>query len=801
MSAPSKTDEKVGGQDSPGIEETASANSSNEPPKQDSNVDERGNPIEPLNDAFSSEDINAIVSTVDDPDMPVNTFRSWFIGLTFTVLGTGINTFFSERLPGIYISSFVAQLLAYPAGKLLEKTLPTRRWQIGRSHTFTLNPGPFNAKEQMLITVFANVSFATAYASYVIIVQRNDYFYGQDWASSWVYMILLTLSSQVIGYGLAGLARDALVWNRKAVWPTALAVVALNRSFHARENPSANGWRVSKLRFFTYVFIASFVYFILGPGYLIQAMSMFNWMTWTAPTNVNLAAMTGGITGLGINPLPSFDWNMAAGLMDPIISPWGALVNVYAGMLFVGVLVIPALWYRNTWSSAYLPINSNKPFDNLGKRYDVRRILDARGRLDKTAYETYSPVYLSAANAILYGAYFAIYPAVIIHAALYQGRPIKEAFVGLFSWVPALRRRGLGMSAPAESHESEVRMEDRDDVHRKLMSVYEEVPHWWYGGVLVVGFFMAIAMIAAYPTDMPVWGLFFALGLGVVFLIPTGLIAAVSSIEIGLNVISELIVGFALPGRPVGMMIFKTYSTITLSQAVAFLSDLKLGHYTRIPPRTMFAAQVTGTVLSSIISVAVVDWQLRNVKDFCQPHQKQKFSCPSANTFFSASILFGVIGPRVQFGADGVYKVLTWGFLIGAFLPLPIYFAAKRWPNTRWISNLHVPLFLNGFVNFAPLNFAYITPALPIGYIFNVRIKRRAHAWWQNYAYVTSVAMSSSIAVASLLLFFALQAHDKTVDWQGNSRPYTGCDQDGCPLKSLGQNETFGVQIGSFKWS
>ena len=36
-------------------------------------------------------DVSGIVPTTDDPSMPVSTFRAWFIGLIFSVIGSGIN--------------------------------------------------------------------------------------------------------------------------------------------------------------------------------------------------------------------------------------------------------------------------------------------------------------------------------------------------------------------------------------------------------------------------------------------------------------------------------------------------------------------------------------------------------------------------------------------------------------------------------------------------------------------------------------------------------------------------------------
>ena len=46
------------------------------------------------------------------------------------------------------------------------------------------------------------------------------------------------------------------------------------------------------------------------------------------------------------------------------------------------------------------------------------------------------------------------------------------------------------------------------------------------------------------------------------YTIPIGIIQAITNQQITLNVVSELIAGYALPGRPVPMMMFKTYGYI-----------------------------------------------------------------------------------------------------------------------------------------------------------------------------------------------------------------------------------------------
>lgn len=50
--------------------------------------------------------------------------------------------------------------------------------------------------------------------------------------------------------------------------------------------------------------------------------------------------------------------------------------------------------------------------------------------------------------------------------------------------------------------------------------------------------------------------------------------------------------GVILPGRPIANVCFKVYGYMSMTQAISFLSDFKLGHYMKIPPRSMFLVQV-----------------------------------------------------------------------------------------------------------------------------------------------------------------------------------------------------------------
>jgi OPT family oligopeptide transporter len=124
-----------------------------------------------------------------------------------------------------------------------------------------------------------------------------------------------------------------------------------------------------------------------------------------------------------------------------------------------------------------------------------------------------------------------------------------------------------------------------------------------------------------------------------VYTIPIGVILAIANQAVGLNVVTELIIGYLLPGRPIAMMLFKTWGYITMNQALNFASDFKLGHYMKIPPRPMFFCQVVATLIAGTVQLAVQAWLFSNVEGLCSPTQKDGFTCPRTSVFGTASII------------------------------------------------------------------------------------------------------------------------------------------------------------------
>lgn len=127
-----------------------------------------------------------------------------------------MNVLLYEHYLAVSITSPVVQLIAYPMGTAWEKYMPDRMF-LG----LRLNPGPFNKKEHTLITMMAAAGTSISYAISILIAQQI--FYGQMWG--WGFQILLIMSTQAMGFGLAGVMRRFLIW------PAAMVVSKIPKSF------------------------------------------------------------------------------------------------------------------------------------------------------------------------------------------------------------------------------------------------------------------------------------------------------------------------------------------------------------------------------------------------------------------------------------------------------------------------------------------------------------------------------------------------------------------------------------------
>ncbi|CAF1578461.1 unnamed protein product [Adineta ricciae] len=319
--------------------------------------------------------------------------------------------------------------------------------------------------------------------------------------------------------------------------------------------------------------------------------------------------------------------------------------------------------------------------------------------------------------------------------------------------------------------------DNSDDIHAKLMSRYDEAPDWWYTILFAVAFTLA-TIVCHFGDLMPWYHMFTAVTIAFVFVLPTGIVQAVTNQSIELSPITELIAGFLMPGKPIANVTFKTYGSITHHQALSLISDLKFGHYMKIPPRAIFVTQLTSTVVAGVVNYVSAVYLMDTVPHICTL-ENPNWKCPKANVFYSASIIWGAIGPAKILGTRSLYSPLLLGFLAGALLPIPTWLLTKKYPKTKWLKYIHFPIMLSATAIIPPASPGNYPSWLMVGFLFNCILLRCARSWWKRYAYVFSAAMDCGVGFSVLAIFFVFQNNGIYFPrWWGSGGP-TG---DGCPL-------------------
>ncbi|KKA16614.1 isp4 a membrane oligopeptide transporter, partial [Rasamsonia emersonii CBS 393.64] len=158
--------------------------------------------------------VTHVIQVEDDPSIYPWTFRMLFLDLLPQV---------------ICVSQVFLTVIAYVLGEGMAYAIPRRGW-IGR----LLNPGPFNAKEHAAIALMASAASQSALATEALAVQQL-YYGGYPSHAAGVF---ITLSSQLIGYGIAGLLRDIIVRPTKMLWPMTLPISSLLESLHKNKQQS-----------------------------------------------------------------------------------------------------------------------------------------------------------------------------------------------------------------------------------------------------------------------------------------------------------------------------------------------------------------------------------------------------------------------------------------------------------------------------------------------------------------------------------------------------------------------------------
>lgn len=507
----------------------------------------------------------------------------------------------------------------------------------------------------------------------------------------------------------------------------------------------------------------------------------------------------------------TFDWAQVAYIGSPLLTPWWAAANVVGGLVIVMWIIAPILYYKNALFSSFMPIISSAVFDDKGKPYDVSRILTKDYHFDHEAYTKYSKVYLPITYVLSYGVQFASLSALVTHTLCWHGQDIwqqskkslAESARGSENQYQPVPSGVTSTKSTASIHSGRSTIEPDpsasmtgEDVHCRLMHRYDDAPISWYLVTFFVMLAIGIFVVEYYPVYLPWYGLLLALSITALLFIPVGIVMAITNQHSSLYLVCQLICGVVFPGRPVANMVFVTYCYISSAQGIKFSSDLKLGHYMKIPPKLLFKVQIAATLVSSMVQIGVLNWMFAYIPNLCTPDAINGFTCPIARVHFNGSILWGVVGPQRFFGPGALYRPLIWAFAVGFVAPILIWLVGRsRAAGSAW-RKINLPVVFGSLSWIPPATGLNFSVWALVCFLFNSHLRRRAPAWWGKYTMTLSAALDSGLALGVLVVFFCFLYPAwgwlGKLEWWGTRVYKEGCDWQGCPYKTLAPGEHFG---------
>lgn len=711
---------------------------------------------------FTPDVVDANTST-EDSDEPCLTLRMWFLAFVWgTVIG-GVDAFFSLRYPTINIGAVVALVLSYPCGEFLARVTPKWSIPLPKGYKIDLNPGPFNMREHAC--VFSFVRCVTTAGLTDTNVGEVLGFFKLDLGIN--RLILFHVGTYVLSVGLAGLAYDVLVTPRGCVWPSILGVCGLFKSIHDPANhrdledrilgPFKSYWKISRMKFVGWVSIGSFVWYWF-PDCLAKFLSNIGaWISWIKPDSAPLSQVFGVKTGLGLFPL-TFDWAQIASLSNPLLTPFGSSLTIFSSFVIWIWVVTPALYYTNKWQTAHFPIMTANIFDVNKKPYNAEKIVNEYWQLDMDKYKKYSPVMLPIAFIIELALGLAAFAAMCVNFLI----NFKDDV-----WDPLTK--------------------PQKDIHNKILSRYKKF-HWSiYLAISLIGLGLGFAFSEGWGGhEIEAQSYFVAILFCCVTFVPFGLVEARTNIKITFQTIIQIIATFWYKGNAINVLFFFSTAFGTLKHAKNNVESLKIGHYMKVPPRSMMLVTAVAAVWAGVIVPSVIGFTIFHIdpEHICTSKALNNMTCRRAKVQYNKHLVWGLLGSEI-FSRNGRYSFIYWFILAGVLVSIPISVMQKKHPK-GWITKIN-PTLIFGGAEWIPTytGFNYSTWFLTT-FVFNFYIHRRMHAWWTKYSLLLAVGLEIGVAIAIILIYFAITytGAAEHLKWWGNTVVTKGCDAKGCPYLS-----------------
>ncbi|CAK1365402.1 unnamed protein product [Cercospora beticola] len=716
-----------------------------------------------------------IVDMEDDPTEPVMTFRTFFLGSGLAIFASVLQEIFYFKPQTIFVSLVFITVIAYVLGDFMAIAIP--RWGVLRY----LNPHAFTKKEHAAITIMASAAAVSALATEALAAQ--ELFYG-GYPSKGAG-IFIVLSSQILGFGVAGMMRRIQVNATKMIWPMALPINTLLQTMHGNKTETKK-----KMRFWYIAFFAMFFWEIVPEWImpLLIGVSVFCLADQHSIVFSNIFGGASGNEGLGVLSI-CLDWNYIASFQSPLWYPLKTTTNMMLG-IFVCYIIFASTYYGNVWDAQNYPWMAQQLFNQTSSTptnyttYNQTLILQPDFTIDFDALDVMGAPALTATYLLYLITSNMGFTAGIVYMFLWHYDDLKDSWS--FLHLTNLRKIfqiDTYRFWKYESYEERVAaIQGHPDLdpHYKLMmrNGYKEVPTWWWASVVIAAWITGIVCLYVMKSTLPWWGFLLSTVFLWLFSLFFNSLQGLTGFGFNLQPIAQMLAGYMFPGRPLANFYFTTFAYNGASQAGVLSRDLRIAQYAHLPPRDTFVLQVSGCLIGALMNWVMM-WEIvQNQFDILIAVQGNSiWSGQNIQQFNTLAIAWSIAPRMFSFGAQ--YQWVTIAFLLGFVVPLPFYLGYRYLPKTSFLSkvlayiNPCIVLWYAGNL-FVGIN-SSLTTFWIVGFVFQGYVRKYHAKWFVNYNYLLSAALDGGAQVMVFVLTFAVAGGSGTAHpfptWWGNPDP------------------------------
>ncbi|KAJ7917773.1 OPT oligopeptide transporter [Mycena leptocephala] len=668
--------------------------------------------------------VRDVVGFEDDPHMPTLTFRVVVISTIFVCLGS-----FTGQL-ALHFPDHQCQLLRIfhrigivAAGEADGAAAPQLSGPLRPIKLLPSkpNPGPFSAKEHVLIGITGNAGSKGNWASNSAYLPANAkiyydidmnhamvLFFGCKHPSSPCGSSPLTRCSDagavsIIGFSFTAFVRQILIYDPAFIFPVSLQQVTLYRTIHKGSDAQAN----RQMRGFGVICTAVFVWQFF-PEYIFPMTAALAPLCWIDGHNKAASFVGSGMGGMGT-------LNVSNITSSVITQPFFVQAILFTGFVITMWILVPIAYFGNMWGSPNFSVMSNGVFTKNGSAYPFASLLTKDGQFNQTRYDRVGLAYAGA--QYLWCIFFAY--AAFISSFQHDGN-LPE--VSAIEWI----------------------------------------------SIFAAAFIVLLVIVLKGHVYMPLFTLFVALAVGAVATLPMSLVYAISGYRVDVGYFNELVYGYMLqaPGasrHPLGQLTYR------------LISGNKIGHYMHVPPRDIVVCQLIGTTVG--IVDATMLWVLSTKLDYLREIKTDpngEWTGQDLKSYNTAGIQYALVGRRNLF-ADARYQPLGTascaspklsllhlqlkpGFIrAGATAPLLVWLLDRRFKKAQF----HL---WNTTILFSNMS------KFILGFIWNFWLYRYRYQFWKVWAYITGAALDTGFNLNLIVIFVSLGVAGVTMpNWWGNN--------------------------------